>query len=173
MRVIAAKNTPVLIVADAGDIAFAQVEGGALISVNGEPVIVASLAKPEDMRAIQADIPERSDIIDIRIDGDTVTVDGTRLAELSALFVTDCTNAVQRHLDATAQSRGYDGILSACTYATSGVAKFAAEGQACLAWRDAVWSACYAILDDVQAGRRSAPTIDGLLKELPAMIWST
>lgn len=79
--------------------------------------------------------------------------------------------SVQGHLDGKARKRNYDGILSACTYATSTVPKFAAEGQACVAWRDQVWSACYHILDEVQSGARSAPSIAELLAELPEMVW--
>ena len=39
----------------------------------------------------------------------------------------DFTARIQARLDDWARTRGYDGILSACTYATSAVAKFAAE----------------------------------------------
>ena len=79
--------------------------------------------------------------------------------------------AVQRQLDAGARERQYDGILSACTYAASSVPRFAAEGQACVAWRDAVWTACYAILAEVEAGARPAPTADELLAGLPPLVW--
>lgn len=79
--------------------------------------------------------------------------------------------AVQAHLDATARTRNYDGILSLCTYATSSVAQFAAEGQAGVFWRDSVWSYCYGVLGAVKAGTRSVPTVDELLAELPAMSW--
>lgn len=81
------------------------------------------------------------------------------------------TAAVQRHLDATARTRNYDGILSLCSYATSTNPKFGPEGQAGVAWRDAVWAACYAILADVQAGNRAVPTEAQLLIELPSMGW--
>ena len=79
--------------------------------------------------------------------------------------------AVQALLDAKARERNYDGILSACTYATSTFPKFAAEGQACVAWRDAVWSQCYAILGAVQTGQRAQPTIEQVIAEMPALVW--
>jgi hypothetical protein len=37
-------------------------------------------------------------------------------------------DAIQMRLDTFARSRGYDGILSACTYAASSVEHFAREG---------------------------------------------
>ena len=83
----------------------------------------------------------------------------------------DLTIAVQAHLDKTAQERRYDNILSLCTYATSPNPKFAAEGQAGVAWRDAVWTKCYAVLADVNAGMRSIPTSGDLVAELPDMVW--
>ena len=80
--------------------------------------------------------------------------------------VADFTNAVQAHLDAAAKALGYDDIVSACSYAGA-VNPFQAEGQSFVAWRGAVWSYCYAELTKVQNGTRSAPTITGLIAELP------
>lgn len=85
----------------------------------------------------------------------------------------DMVNAVQAHLDATARSRSYDGILSLCTYAGSNVLKFKCEGKAGVDWRDAVWSYCYQVLTEVEAGKRPAPTINELIKELPPIGWDT
>lgn len=85
--------------------------------------------------------------------------------------IKDYTDSVQAHLDSTAQTHNYDGILSACSYAGSSVPKFAAEGQACVLWRDAVWASCYTILDQVQTDQRPAPTIPELLGSLPVMNW--
>jgi len=85
--------------------------------------------------------------------------------------VPDYVAAVQAMLDAKAQERRYDNILSACTYATSTQAKFHAEGQACVAWRDAVWSKCYELMADVDSGALAQPTIDELLAMLPTMEW--
>ena len=87
--------------------------------------------------------------------------------EVQAHFV----NEIQRHLDETARSRAYDGILSLCTYATSPSQKFAAEGQAGVAWRDACWTKGYEILGECQAGTRAIPTPEELIADLPAMVW--
>ena len=81
------------------------------------------------------------------------------------------TNAVQLHMDETARERSYDGILSLCTYATSTDPKFAADGQAGVEWRDAVWSECYRILGEVEAGKRAVPTEDELIAALPVFAW--
>ena len=81
------------------------------------------------------------------------------------------TVAVQQCLDAFAQTRNYDGILSAATYATSTVPKFQVEGQYAVEARDTTWAACYTILEAVQGGERVMPTLDELLAELPALVW--
>ena len=81
------------------------------------------------------------------------------------------TSAVQSMLDETARERGYDSILSLCTYATSAKPKFKAEGQAGVEWRDDVWLYCYAELDKVLAGERGTPTTQELIDELPVFTW--
>lgn len=81
------------------------------------------------------------------------------------------TELTQRRLDTFAQTRNYDGILSACTYATSPTAKFAAEGQYCVAQRDATWAALLSILNDVRDGLRAIPTWAEVEAELPVLEW--
>lgn len=39
-------------------------------------------------------------------------------------------DAIQERLDTKPKERGYDGILSLCTYVTDPIPRFAAEGQA-------------------------------------------
>lgn len=81
-------------------------------------------------------------------------------------------DGVQRYLDDFAQTKTYDGILSACTYATSSVPKFAAEGQYCVGARDACWAAVASIEADVLAGNRPAPSgFEDIRAELPALSW--
>jgi hypothetical protein len=81
------------------------------------------------------------------------------------------TAAMQAVLDSTAKARNYDGILSACTYATSTVDKFRAEGQACVEWRDKVWAFGYDLLARVDAGQTPAPALTDLAAILPQMVW--
>lgn len=81
------------------------------------------------------------------------------------------TAIIQNFLDATARTRGYDGILSACTYAVDTNPTFHAEGLACVAWRSSVWAACYQIMGEVQAGTRPIPTEVELLAAMPAIVW--
>lgn len=82
------------------------------------------------------------------------------------------TDAIQARLDSFARTRNYDGILSAATYATSTVPKFAAEGQYAVQVRDATWAAGYQILADVQAGNRPMPeSPEAIFDELPVLQW--
>ena len=79
--------------------------------------------------------------------------------------------AVQKRLDAFAQTRGYDSILSACTYATSANPKFRAEGQYAAGARDDTWAAWHGVLGSVTEGRRPLPPLEDVLAELPALAW--
>lgn len=107
-------------------------------------------------------------LADVVPDGDEILPADTPSA---AEIVAGLTAAVQAHLDKVAKSRGYDGILSACTYATDTHPPFKMEGQACVNWRGEVWSKCYQIMAAVQAGTHQMPTAESLIAELPVMVW--
>lgn len=78
----------------------------------------------------------------------------------------------QKHLDQFAMTRGYDGILSACTYHSSAVTKFQVEGAYCVQARDATWAKLYEMLDEVTAGTRPVPSgFADVLPELPTLAW--
>lgn len=103
---------------------------------------------------------------------EAAAIRASQLAKTPAEVEADFTAAIQQRLDEFARTRNYDSILSACTYATSTVAKFKAEGQACVNLRDATWAAAYQILADVQAGKRPMPTdIADIAADLPAAVW--
>ena len=81
-------------------------------------------------------------------------------------------DATQQRLDDFARTRNYDGILSLCTYATSTVPKFQAEGQCGVTARDATWAALYQILAEVEAGTRPVPSgYADIEPELPVLEW--
>lgn len=78
----------------------------------------------------------------------------------------------QSRLDTFAQTRNYDSILSAATYATSTNPKFQTEGQYAVQARDATWAMLYQILAEVEAGTRPVPTgFADIEPELPVLEW--
>lgn len=157
---------------------------------NEKPEEIKYMARPDG----KADAWLRANIQQVEIEQEGVTsqkwqadeafVEGTELAQeevktnFFSLFTdatavqAQLTQAVQAYMDTTVQVRNYDSIHTACTYANSTDEKFAAEGKACVAWRDAVWRKCYDILDDILNGARSSiPTAEELIAELPALEW--
>jgi hypothetical protein len=78
---------------------------------------------------------------------------------------------VQRRLDEWAAERGYDSILSLCTYATSTNSKFQPEGQRGVEVRDACWHFGYELQARVEAGELPIPSEEELLQMLPPMEW--
>ena len=79
---------------------------------------------------------------------------------------------VQSILDSKAQERGYDNSFTLASYATSTVPKFKQEAQDFIAWRDAVWTKCYSMLDDYLAGNIARRTVDGVIQQLPTLEWT-
>lgn len=89
-----------------------------------------------------------------------------------AQIIASFTNAIQKRLDDFARTRNYDGILSACTYASDPNPKFAAEGQYCVNKRSETLAASYTILAKVDAGTRPMPTsFADIESELPTLVW--
>jgi hypothetical protein len=84
----------------------------------------------------------------------------------------DIVQKTQEHLDEFAQTRQYDNILSACTYANSPTPKFAAEGLYCIQQRDATWAELYKIMSEVEAEIRPVPaSFEEIVGELPVLAW--
>lgn len=78
----------------------------------------------------------------------------------------------QKRLDDFAASRGYDGILSLCTYATDPDPVYSAEGQRGVTLRSTTWAALRNLQREILAGQRPLPSsweeLDGLL---PPLTW--
>lgn len=82
-------------------------------------------------------------------------------------------DATQLRLDTFAQARGYDGILSACTYVTSQVPRFSQDAQIAVISRDATWAKLYEVLTEAETGQRPIPTgFADIESELPVLTWS-
>jgi hypothetical protein len=78
----------------------------------------------------------------------------------------DLETGVQIWLDAAAQANGYSGMDSCISYYNSSIAQWAADAKAGLAWRDAVWTYCFAAQTNPQFVS-NPPTLAQLLTELP------
>jgi hypothetical protein len=101
-----------------------------------------------------------------------VPLTADEIADRLKALQADVISQTQNRLDEFAQTRGYDGILSACTYADDPVQKFAAEGQYCVAARGATWSKLYEILGEVESGSRPVPSsYADIENELPELAW--
>lgn len=81
------------------------------------------------------------------------------------------TTAIEDHIESVARERGYSSAVSCASYVSDPNPVWAADAQAFVTWRSAVWSEAFATLAEVQAGERPVPTITELIAELPAMEW--
>lgn len=87
------------------------------------------------------------------------------LEELTALFK----EKTQELLDAKAREKGYDDILSACSYAGYDN-DFRAEGEAFGIWRAKVWKYGYGLLNAIAEGKHKMPkSFDEILAEMPTL----
>lgn len=103
---------------------------------------------------------------------ETAEIELRKLPPSPEVIQSEIVQEVQLRLDTFAQSRNYDSILSASTYATSVIPKFQAEGQAAVNARDTTWATLYTILGEVQSGTRPTPeSYADIEVELPQLNW--
>lgn len=124
-----------------------------------------------------------TEVVGKRVSGPSYEFDGTQvnrvytvedipLEELKAKLIAEVTEAVQKRLGDFAKTRNYDGIMSACTYATSSVPKFLSEGQYCVDARDNTWAMLYTIMSEVESGVRPLPSgYADIEADLPVLTW--
>lgn len=101
------------------------------------------------------------------VDAADIPVPPPTPAELIAAYKA----AIDRFIEAKAGERQYTSGIHAASYVASTNALWAAEAQAFVAWRDAVWAHAIALLEQVQSGNLAAPTIDDVLAGLPVLNW--
>ena len=126
------------------------------------------------LKAIYKDYPTNTDefkkVVQIsEVKDDTYVVSyeivSKNLEELTALFK----EKTQELLDAKAKEKGYDDILSACSYAGYDN-DFRAEGEAFGIWRAKVWKYGYGLLNAIAEGKHKMPkSFDEILAEMPTL----
>lgn len=77
--------------------------------------------------------------------------------------------AIDRYLDAQAQSFRYESIRTMVTYENDHNPKFNAEGVGAKVFRSAVYTLGGSLIDEVQSGLREVPTEAELLALMPKL----
>lgn len=91
-----------------------------------------------------------------------------RLQELQKKF----TDAIQNRMDEFARTRGYDNMLSVCSYYGSPDTKFKNEALRAMALRTETWTRGYQLIDEIMNGTRPMPTtVEEIFAELPELTW--
>lgn len=134
-------------------------------------VLVANPVNPDGLQIIESE-GIQGDWADYLWNGSSVVHSPIPLPPEQV--VASLTTQIQKRLDDFAKTRNYDGILSACTYATDPNPTFAAEGQYCVNKRSETWAAGYTLMAEVLSGQRPVPaSISDIESELPALAWPT
>jgi uncharacterized protein (UPF0297 family) len=89
-------------------------------------------------------------------------------------FQNSVISKASENLNSFARERGYDGILSVCSYVSSTNPRYVTDATVAIQLRDATWDKLYQIMDEVQSGVRPKPTtVDEVISELPALVWDS
>lgn len=78
----------------------------------------------------------------------------------------------QKRLDDFANTRDYQSILSACSYANSSIPEFAIDGQYCTEARDMTWKKLYEVLFEIESDQSYLlQSYQDIENKLPLLIW--
>jgi hypothetical protein len=124
---------------------------------------------------------QRLTSVDPYIEGESVfavTVEALSAEEVTALADAAKTTllkqyemATQAKLDSVAKEKDYNSIEDAASYANSTNTTWAAEAQAAIAWRDAVWADYYDLVEKVNVGEEAIMDVSGFIDSLPVINW--
>lgn len=93
--------------------------------------------------------------------------------ELFSAFEVVVKDIVQARLDNLARQRGYDHIVSMCSYQFSPIAKYAKEAEYGISVRDTAWASLYQTFQEIRTGLRPIPTTEPILTAMfPAVSWA-
>jgi len=90
-------------------------------------------------------------------------------AELLEQTKQELTSVIEIYLDDAAITKGYDDIVSACSYAAT-PNTFQAESISFIEWRASVWDVAIVLLNGVLDGTIATPTEEELVALLPDYI---
>lgn len=147
-------------------IATQPIDGGIEITVEQYATALGVLTDPDDKRIISTDGG-----VFALVDQPEPEPEPEPEPPTEEQIIASFRLAIQGHVDGTARSRNYDSGTSLASYVASTNPAWAAEAQAFVAWRDAVWTYAYAELDKVTSGQREAPEVEDFVAELPEMVW--
>lgn len=80
-------------------------------------------------------------------------------------------SGVQVRLDLFASEKGYSGISSAVSYATSSVQDFKSDAEKAASLRDLTWLAAFDIIESVKSGALKASSYSDVEGSLPELKW--
>lgn len=80
-------------------------------------------------------------------------------------------NAIQYHIDSTAQSRGYANGALCVSYWISTVQSWSEDAKVFGPWRDQVWQLTLAAIEPFKSGVGELPNIDSFISLLPQIVW--
>jgi hypothetical protein len=97
----------------------------------------------------------------------TIRTSDELAAEARAAAERDIAAAIDARVEAQARELGYNSAAHLAGYVSSTVPQWAAEAQAFVAWRDAVWLAAFEVQTQALAAQE-VPSLDDVLAALPA-----
>jgi hypothetical protein len=83
--------------------------------------------------------------------------------------LTEIGNGIGSFLDQAVSVKQYDSILSATSWTLSNITTYKSEGDAAIAYRDSIWSLFYNMVQAVQAGNQTVPTVGEFFASLPPL----
>lgn len=85
----------------------------------------------------------------------------------SQAIVAHFSGIIDAHVESVAQSRGYNSAASCASYVTDPNPVWAAEAQAFVAWRSAVWTTAMTLLSTSS----TIPEKEAVMSALPQITW--
>ena len=105
------------------------------------------------------------------IDWTKVKTAEKKAEEAQVALVKSLENAVDQHIRAIYNIKGYDSENSLSKYMARPSSPWHTECVALGDWIDSCWLKCHEVLNAVTAGERAIPTEAELIAELPAFSW--